>query len=325
MARRARSWGGIDRLPSGSFRARIDLFGRRLVKTCPTRELAEAWLEERRVWKATGRKPEPPETLAAARERVLSEMAARGYRPSYLADFRSLSQRVVDALGSDTPTTAVDARAFAAGLEGAPSTRRNLLNALSKLVGGIPRGVRPRVPERRREAAVPDLDGLPDPARLIVLLAADAGLRRGEIAQLRPEDVSRGWIHVRDGKGGRPRWVPVLTDRLAAALAGPWHGVRSPHSIDTLLRRHGVRVRLHELRHGWVSRLADLGVPPHQLAAWAGHSVAVSMRYYHPATPFGSRSAETPDLAALKSGFQDRILQPLGHPSGRQSEPEPEP
>ena len=324
MGSSSRSWGGIDRLPSGAYRARIDLAGRRLAKTCPSRALAEAWLEERRVWKATGRKPEPPETLAAARERVLAEMAARGYRPSYLADFRSLSRRVVDALGPAVQLSSLtgDAiKSWAASLEHAPSTRRNLLNALSKLIGGLPRGVRPRVAAGQRGSASLDLTGVDDRARLVLLLAADAGLRRAEIAQLRPSDVSRGWIHVRDGKGGRERWVPVLTDRLAAALAGPWHGVRSPHSIDTMLRAAGVPVRLHALRHGWVSRLADLGVPPHQLAAWAGHSVAVSMRYYHPATPFGSRSSETPDLAGLRSGFQDRILKPLGHPSGGESLP----
>jgi len=310
-----REWGGIDRLPSGRYRARIRIGARRLTRTCPTRAAAEAWLRERVIQKATGRE-DRRETLAQARERVLEEMDARGYRPSYLTDFRSLSQRVVDTLGPDTPVSAVDARAYSAGLAGAPSTRRNLLNALSKLIGGLPRGVRPRVPPGRREAAELDLEGLEPRATLIVLLAADAGLRRAEIAQLEASDVSRGWIHIRDGKGGRERWVPVLTDRLEAALSGPWHGIRSPHSIDSLLRSAKVPVRLHALRHGWVSRLADLGVPPHQLAAWAGHSVAVSMRYYHPATPFGSRSSETPDLAGLRSGFQDRILKPLGHPSG---------
>ena len=324
MGSSSRSWGGIDRLPSGAYRARIDLAGRRLAKTCPTRALAEAWLEERRVWKATGRTPSKLETLASARERVLEEMASRGYRPSYIADFRSLSQRVVNAIG---PTIQVNSlthdaiKSWAASLEYAPSTRRNLLNALSKLLGGIPQGIRPRVPAGRRWSAELDLTGVDDRVRLVLLLAADAGLRRAEIAQMRPTDVSRGWIHVRDGKGGRERWVPVLTDRLAAALEGPWHGVRSPHSIDTLLRTAGIPVRLHALRHGWVSRLADLGVPPHQLAAWAGHSVTISMRYYHPATPFGSRSSETPDLAGIRSGFQDRILKPLGHPSGGIIEP----
>ena len=317
----SRPWGGIDRLPSGSYRARIDLFGRRIVKTCPTRALAEAWLEERRVWKATGRKPDPPETLAAARERVLAEMAARGYRASYLTDFRSLSQRVVDAIGPDTPVSAVDIKAYSAGLGGAPSTRRNLLNALSKLLGGIPRGVRPRVVcQPRHVPTTDDLGALlekSEPAsRLVLLLAADAGLRRGEIAALQPGDVREGWLIVQ-GKGGVVRWVPVLTARLAAALAGPWHGLTSPHGVHTLMSRRFGRSVLHGLRHRWVSLLADSGrVSPHQLAAWAGHSVAISMRYYHPATPFGSRSAETPDLAGLRSGFQDRILKPLGHPSG---------
>ena len=269
MGSSSRSWGGIDRLPSGAYRARIDLAGRRLTKTCPTRALAEAWLEERRVWKATGRKPDPPETLAAARERVLSEMAARGYRPSYLADFRSLSRRVVDALGPaiQLSSLTVDAiKSWAASLEHAPSTRRNLLNALSKLIGGLPRGVRPRVFAGQRGAAALDLTGVDDRARLVLLLAADSGLRRAEIAQLRPSDVSRGWIHVRDGKGGRERWVPILTDRLAAALAGPWHGVRSPHSIDTMLRA--------ARRPGTTARApARLGLParrPRRPAAPAG-------------------------------------------------------
>lgn len=61
-----------------------------------------------------------------------------------------------------------------------------------------------------------------DRDRLIVLLAAYAGLRRAEIAALQWADVQGGLIRVVHGKGGRTRIVPlhpVLAGELAVEAA----------------------------------------------------------------------------------------------------------
>lgn len=71
------------------------------------------------------------------------------------------------------------------------------------------------VPEHVLERA---LAGANDRDRLILLLAAYAGLRRAEIASLRWADVGAAALRVR-GKGGRVRLVP-LHPRLATELAG---------------------------------------------------------------------------------------------------------
>jgi integrase len=56
----------------------------------------------------------------------------------------------------------------------------------------------------------------PDRTRLVLVLAAYAGLRRGEIAALRWDDVADGVIRVR-GKGGHVRHVPIH-ERVAQEL-----------------------------------------------------------------------------------------------------------
>lgn len=47
------------------------------------------------------------------------------------------------------------------------------------------------------------------PWRMHCILAAYAGLRPCEIAQLRREDVDEQWLHVHRGKGGRDRRIPT--------------------------------------------------------------------------------------------------------------------
>jgi integrase len=81
----------------------------------------------------------------------------------------------------------------------------------------VPRGVPRPVGEQLIEAA---LDRANDRVRLMILLAAYAGLRVGEIARLRLPDVVGDRLRVR-GKGGKGRLVPIhprLADQLRAEL-----------------------------------------------------------------------------------------------------------
>ena len=145
---------------------------------------------------------------------------------------------------------------------------------------------------------------------LMVLLAGDAGLRRGEILALRQIDVDlkRGllrversiWQGVEDvPKGGRSRVVP-LTTALADALRGNRH-LRSDRVVcaddgtevdentlqewmETATRRASLKPTrsLHILRHTFCSHLAMRGAPAKAIQELAGHqSLSTTLRYMH--------------------------------------------
>ena len=84
--------------------------------------------------------------------------------------------------------------------------------------------------------------------RLIAAIMYGCGLRLSEAHQLRVKDVDfeLAQISVRDGKGGRDRWV-MLPDRLSSALKRQVQRVKTIHAAD---RKRG---------GGWVSL-------PHALA-----------------------------------------------------------
>lgn len=99
-------------------------------------------------------------------------------------------------------------------------------------------------------------------ASLAIRLAAQCGLRRGEIATVRAEhveqDIAGSWVLRVAGKGGHVRLVP-LEEGLAAALRerGPgWvfpssHGGHlTPHHLGKLVSRHlPDGLTTHTLRH----------------------------------------------------------------------------
>ncbi len=150
---------------------------------------------------------------------------------------------------------------------------------------------------------------------LLVLLAGDAGLRRGEIIALRQSDLDlqRRLIHVRrsvwngietEPKGFRSRIVP-MTVALAKALAANRH-LRGPRVIyaedgrqltnklvrawlQQAQRRAGLEANgaIHRLRHTFCSMLAAKGAPPKAIQELAGHQhITTTMKYMHlsPAT-----------------------------------------
>lgn len=139
--------------------------------------------------------------------------------------------------------------------------------------------------------------------RAFVRVLADAGLRRGEALALERDDADmvRGVIVVRKSKSKRPREIPMsdaVKAALAWVLAAPavsedgepprlFAGLAAVHpSVVTgrfkrLARRAGFpRLRLHDMRHGFCSRLAQRGVPLSTIMMLAGHaSLAVTQRY----------------------------------------------
>jgi integrase len=155
-----------------------------------------------------------------------------------------------------------------------------------------------------------------------ILLAADAGLRLGELRGLRWQDISFKAATVRvmvsdwNGevgapKSGKDRVVP-LTKRLVIALKAiqhlrsklviaPWNvtdgSSYTETSMHAALKRQLKRAKLpikgqtgrnrlwHALRHTFCSNLAQAGAPAKAIQELAGHqSIAVTNRYMH-ATP----------------------------------------
>ena len=150
-----------------------------------------------------------------------------------------------------------------------------------------------------------------DPSVLaFVLLAGEAGLRRGEIIalDLTDADFRRGQLTIARSdwcgqigttKGGKTRRVPMTT-RLAAALQEIRH-LRGPRMLyqrngepvsenslrswmERAERAGGLPVtgHIHQLRHTFCSHLAMRGAPAKAIQELAGHAdLSTTMRYMH--------------------------------------------
>lgn len=152
-----------------------------------------------------------------------------------------------------------------------------------------------------------------DGTRLMILLAVQCWLRRGELATLTVGDWRRAdaVLLVRDGKGLKSREVPVPDEARAELdwwlwvgdndgrpvhrVSGPvWPSPRHPgrplaeRTINARVaragRRAGVRAWPHLFRHTGISDAAELGAEPAAMAAVAGHSdPGMTLRVYvHP-------------------------------------------
>jgi integrase len=150
----------------------------------------------------------------------------------------------------------------------------------------------------------------PGPWRVMILCGLRAGLRQGELLELRWEDVDlvKGVLRIRraiyDGvvdvpKGGRSREVPMsdelragfreLPSRSACGLV--WPGIAGANlskgeckwPLWRACKRAGLRrVGWHALRHTFASHLVMRGVPLKAVQELLGHEdITTTMRYAH--------------------------------------------
>jgi integrase len=158
--------------------------------------------------------------------------------------------------------------------------------------------------------------------RPLIAVAADTGLRRGELLALEWRDVQfrRGVLVVRRSKSKRPREVPltaratqVITELHAAKtepakdqpdfvfsqismLTPSWAATFVASKFRKAAKAAGFpTVTFHGLRHAFCSRLAQAGVPLPTVKALAGHgSLALTSRY-------ASHVPENAEAAAVKA------------------------
>lgn len=158
-------------------------------------------------------------------------------------------------------------------------------------------------------------------AQLIVILMAQMGLRCGDVARIRIEDldVRRHSLHVRakGGQGEPTHWVPIPTEAwltLRSHLAGsrhasgplvrsyqPPHGQLSAQSISKLVTGWmwdaGLKLAprdgrsAHSLRHTCAQHMIDLGADLGEVQAALGHASRRSTEIYVRREPVGLREA----------------------------------
>lgn len=165
----------------------------------------------------------------------------------------------------------------------------DITDALPDVKPGIPR---PRpMPERQYRAALLDSDPR---AHLILRLAGEAGLRRGEIAQINRRDLMEdldGLTLVVHGKGNKERYVP-LTDSLAREIVdylgkrqwlfpSPGGGHLTPRHVGKIARKYMPDIwTLHTLRHRFGTQVHRQTRDVLTVQQLLGHaSLATTQRY----------------------------------------------
>jgi integrase len=202
--------------------------------------------------KATGPRPRPvPIHWKLILEAYLTELAAAGYPATTRATRSAHIRRMAHGLGvSPQNVTGVSlVKFFAKQEQWARETRRGYRNTAASFFGwacrnghlttnpadalpsikSSPPSPRP-APDRVYRAAL-----LAAEPRVMVMLrlAAEAGLRRAEVAQVHTSDLAEsfdGYLLVVRGKGGKRRTIPIteeLADTIALGAAGHTPGAET--------------------------------------------------------------------------------------------------
>ena len=300
-------WGTITDRKEGGVLATCHVNGKRERKVLPTTALAATWVEQMWVVKcqADSGVVAPPAArvsdvrfadLGKAFTSQLSIGVKRKPTHDTLLAYQSETRQMLTYWGPRVMSAVKenDIKTYVGTLqkEGYASTSiRNRLDRLSQMldyavaVGAIqarpckvrrPAAILASRPEARSDEEVTLMAAnRTGNALALVLLSADAGLRRAEIFRLKPKDLTKGWIHVavrgedERTKSGTGRDVPVLTPRLAAALSeiswGPWPACKEAVADQATgpWEAAGLEgpARMHEFRRRFATWQLDLGTP----------------------------------------------------------------
>jgi len=130
----------------------------------------------------------------------------------------------------------------------------------------------------------------PDGAtELAIALAAYAGLRRCEVANLTRDDIVLGaaipMLYVRQGKGNRDRAIPIHPDlepllrHLPAGRVVPLRADQVGTKVSSFMREVGVDATMHQLRHTFGTQGAMSGDLVALMSLLGHENLATTSRY----------------------------------------------
>lgn len=131
--------------------------------------------------------------------------------------------------------------------------------------------------------------------RNLVIMALHTGMRRGEILNLKWQDIdsSRRLITIQKSKNGEKRSIPMsrtLHDTLSCIKVRDISGKVFPIAVrslraafdSTLERAQIENFHFHDLRHTFATRLVQNGVDLYKVKELLGHkTITMTMRYAH--------------------------------------------
>jgi integrase len=154
----------------------------------------------------------------------------------------------------------------------------------------FPRGLMPRVPERRPDrlcdTEVRKLLRSPEPYRFTIRLALATGLRWGELTRAQAKDVEQGSLVVLAGKTGKVRRIPLPPDLLREIRRRVGRLVpfspTSKGSFTRIVRRDsGVSgFHPHQLRHTAACRWLEQGMTLPAVQELLGHASVITTQRY---------------------------------------------
>jgi integrase/recombinase XerD len=144
--------------------------------------------------------------------------------------------------------------------------------------------------------------------RVILEVLYSAALRREEVANLKTQnvDTATGYAHVREGKGGKDRVVPIgrnvcaLIETYLAGVRGDWPNAQAtdylflnrwgkrmdPNAVWAVVRKYakqaGIKkpVSTHTFRHSCATHMLRAGAPIRHLQEMLGHAQLTTTQVY---------------------------------------------
>ena len=181
------------------------------------------------------------------------------------------------------------------------------------------------------------LEAADDEFRPILIAALHTGMRRGEILNLRWEDVNlkNRIITVQESKSGKKRMIPIddtlygtlrlLPSRFHRGYVFPLPGKPERRWQDfrkrfaSAVKKAGIKdFRFHDTRHTFASHLVMNGVDIKSVQELLGHaSLAMTMKYAHLAPDHRLRAIKTLDLAFQTDTNTDTVENSMPNPSSQ--------